>query len=411
TLDPQMFNATLPLELSAHALSGDLSGVQHVMARMEPLTRRSYAWRAYAELAHAQFQQLRGDLEAARASFERCIGMAAPDPGGQQRPLFVWLAAAGGYVETLVALGRHDEARAYGERTLAASRALGIGLASHDLCRALALAEAKLGAFAPAIARLEALIEQQQAYATQGLSLGASYEARARIAIWQGDDEALERYGNLTAREYRHGRGSALGARWERLMAEARRGMNRELPNLTDFDTTRTGTRDATTTDRIVRTLQGASSAAERAERALRILCEDRSAKTGYLYLAGDAGLTLSALRGSDGPPEGLSKYAREYFEQTAAGNGDSTQALTATQMASAWTAQAFFRDTAGVEHHAVLMTFLDEREARYVGVAVLAGDAASRDPQGGAALVAALSAQLDPVRRPVLSPSAARPA
>jgi hypothetical protein len=67
------------------------------------------------------------------------------------------------------------------------------------------------------------LIAQQRALGVTGLHLGATYEARARIAIWDEDTAAIERYTQLTAEEYRHGSGSALGARYERLMSEARR--------------------------------------------------------------------------------------------------------------------------------------------------------------------------------------------
>jgi hypothetical protein len=58
-------------------------------------------------------------------------------------------------------------------------------------------------------------------------------------------------------------------------------------------------------------------------------------------------------------------------------------------------TTRASFRDAAAVDHRPVLLTFLEKGSSRYAGVAVLVGDAGSRDPHGGAALVAALSEQL----------------
>jgi tetratricopeptide (TPR) repeat protein len=396
TLDPQMFTSTLPLELSAHTLCGDLTGIQQVLARIEPLARRSRAWKAYEELAQAQFQQLRGDPEAARAGFERSVALSAPDPGGKPRPLFAWLPATAGLIETLVALGRYEEARASGEAVLAACRTLGIGLASFEVSRALALAEAKLNDYAQATARLEAVIDQQKQLGTEGVHLGASYEARARIAIWQGDEGAFQKYATLTAREYRHGRGSALGARFERLTAEARRATNRTVPSLPDpdADVTRFGV-TTSITERAIATMQSATSSSERAGRALEFLCQDRSARAGYLYLVGDDGLTLVATRGSERPPDGLLEYAREYFGQNAGETGDSTAMFTGTQMASVMATRASFRDATAIDHSPVLLTFLEDGASRYAGVAVLVGDAGSRDPQGGAALVAAVSEQL----------------
>ena len=94
TLDPQMFNSTLPLELRAHALSGDLTGVQQVITRIQPLARTSAGWRAYAELAEGYFQQLRGDLEAALGAFERGLATVVPDALGVPRILAVWPIAA-----------------------------------------------------------------------------------------------------------------------------------------------------------------------------------------------------------------------------------------------------------------------------------------------------------------------------
>ena len=67
------------------------------------------------------------------------------------------------------------------------------------------------------------------------MNLGVSYEARARIAIWAGDGPGVAEYARLTAHEYRHGSGSPLGARYERLMDEARSAISGPLPNLEDF--------------------------------------------------------------------------------------------------------------------------------------------------------------------------------
>ena len=51
------------------------------------------------------------------------------------------------------------------------------------------------------------------------------------------DQGAIEEYGRLTANEYRHGEGSPLGARYERLMDEARSAGVHVLPQLTEFET------------------------------------------------------------------------------------------------------------------------------------------------------------------------------
>ena len=144
----QMFTTIVPTELAAYALAGDLSGVQQVKARILALADAYPGWRPYAELAEGQFQQLRGNLDAASAAFERCIAMTSPDPSGRPRQLIVWPPADRRLLETLVGLGRYEEAKGCGEQALATCQTLGIGVVSHDVSRALALAEAKVGDYA-----------------------------------------------------------------------------------------------------------------------------------------------------------------------------------------------------------------------------------------------------------------------
>jgi hypothetical protein len=301
-----------------------------------------------------------------------------------------------GYLETLVSLGRHAEARTCGEEALARCRTLGIGFMSHGISRALALAEARRNDYAKAVARLDGLIADQKNLGVTGLNLGASYEARARIAIGADDEPSLEQYAELTAKEYRHGRGSALGARWERLMAEARRASSGALPRLADFQpgTLSMQTR-ASAKESVDELLRDASNAQERAARALRLLCEDRAARSGFLYLVGDAGLSLAASLGFAAPPVGLLEYLQEYFDREVSQSSDDTAALTDAQMASALTARASFRDGSGIDHHPVLMASLADGVSRYAGVAAFVECDGPERPAGDASLVAALSAHL----------------
>jgi tetratricopeptide (TPR) repeat protein len=391
-----MFTTTLVVELAAHAFCGDLTGVKQVIARIEPLGQESQGWRAFAELAQAQFLQLTGDLEAARGTFARCIATAFPDPAGELRPLVAWPTAIAGYLETLVSLERFGEARACGEEALVRCQKLGIGFVSHAISRALALAEGKLNDHAKAVARLEALIAEQKRLGVTGLSLGASYEARARIAIWSNDEASLEQYAKLTAMEYRHGRGSALGARWERLMAEARRTSMGALPQLADFRSTALSTNTGgSATEMVSEFLRCASTLEERGENALKLLCDDRAASRGYLYLVGDGGLSLVACRGAVAAPDGLLQYVQAHFDHELSQSGDQTAALTGTQMEAAMGPRPVFRDASGVDHQAVLMTSVEDGISRYAGVAVFVEGTRRARPASGATLVAALSAHL----------------
>lgn len=148
-----------------------------------------------------------------------------------------WPATVAAYIEVLIELDRYEDAKAVGERALVTCRELEIEVGAYDIARALSLALGKRLDYAGAAMRLEAVIEGQRRLGVTGLNLGASYEARARVAIWAGDSAAVEFYSGLTAREYRHGRGSPLGARYERLAREAS-GAGMRAPELSEFEST-----------------------------------------------------------------------------------------------------------------------------------------------------------------------------
>jgi tetratricopeptide (TPR) repeat protein len=391
----QMFTTTLPTELAAHVLAEDLTGIRQVLARIQPLTHGSTAWQAYVELGEAQFQLLRGDLNAARARFERCIEMTSPG-GGTSRPIIVWPLAVAGYAETLVGLGRYQEAADIGQRVLDECRALGVDVGLHEVSRATALAEAKLGRFADAATRLDAVIDEQRKIGMTGLMRGASYEARARVAIWAKDDDALEKYANLAGTEYRHGRGSPLAGRWGRLMAEARGFTKHPLPALTDFASTGHASWPRNSpTEMASAMLKGASTPEDRALRALKLLCDDRGAGAAFLYLVGDRGLRLAACCGADAPPHGLDDFLNEYLDSELAKESDQTSALTGPSASSVLTQPPRSWQSQGTEYRPLLMTSVADGGLCHVGVAVFVGQLAVERPAGGPALVAALSAHL----------------
>jgi hypothetical protein len=141
--------------------------------------------------------------------------------------------------------------------------------------------------------------------------------------------------------------------------------------------------------------LRDACTAEDRAQRTLKLLCDDRAALGGYLYLVGDSGLTLVASERSGAePPAGLLEYVQEYFEREVSEDGDHTAALTGPEM-TALGAKPSFRDSVGTDHRPVLMTSLSGGVPRHAGVAVFVEDVRAERPLGGAELVAALSTHL----------------
>jgi serine/threonine-protein kinase len=309
----QMFTTSPIFELQAHCHAEDLIGLKQVLDRLEPLAARYEGYRAYREMGEGFYQKIRGDLPLAIEAFSRAIALSAPDPAFPWRTVPAWPRSVAGLVETLIALDRSEEAREAATLALGECRKRGIGVLSHDISRALALAEAKLGEYDAAANRLQTVIEEQLRLGVSGLSLGASYEARARIAILAVDETAVDEYARLTANEYRKGRGSPLGARYERLMDDVASAVSGELPDLADygstgFDSTRVDGR-ASAMLAVADSLRGVDDRAIRASRLLGLLCDGRGATAGYLYVAKAKGLELVASRADLDPPDGLAQF------------------------------------------------------------------------------------------------------
>ena len=131
---------------------------------------------------------MRGDLPAAKQKSEECIALSEFDAQGHSLNAMMWHAAGVGLAEVLLAMDQPEAARQAALRVIRQVESLQPPLAW--MVRALALAEAKLG-LPEAVPRLEALIARQNELGVTGLRLGAIYEARAQIAIWQRDAEAF----------------------------------------------------------------------------------------------------------------------------------------------------------------------------------------------------------------------------
>jgi len=376
----QMFTSSLMVELNAHALADDLTGVKQLIDRIEPLAARAPGWVPYLHFAQGRFEQVRGDFAAARRALEKCLALCTPEPDRSYPALPAFAAASAAYVETLVGLGRLGEARAAGDRALALCFEHSIEVTAHDVARALALAEAKLGYHAQAAQRLDMIIQEQRALGVTGLTLGASYEARARVAAWAGDEARMNEYARLTAREYRYGSSSPLGARYERLIHEVQRTSTLMPPELSELEqnggNTLLSMRSASASEIVTRALQGVESVEERAERALALLCEEWGSSAGYLYLyadqsSGEARLRLVASRGLDAPPPGLLEFlnaelTREVVDQPTM-TVDLGPGLPGTACARVFT------DAAGKSYDSLRLICVFEGLTRQAGVAVFA--------------------------------------
>jgi hypothetical protein len=206
------------------------------------------------------------------------------------------------------------------------------------------------------------------------LNLGATYEARTRVAIAAGDEAAVHEYASLTAREYRHRHGSPLGSRYERLMEEAMR--NGALPSYapTPFTSGSTGVRSlrAPSYDMAVtEAMTGAETRVMRAQRALKLLYEQTQPVAGYLYLFAGSGLQLAASVGDRPRPNGLHEFVSSRVPKKEDEMVTMTLCLPADEAVAA--EESVYVDTEGVIHQPVMLTCTLDNELRYAGIAVLA--------------------------------------
>ncbi|HKP56684.1 MAG TPA: serine/threonine-protein kinase [Polyangiales bacterium] len=313
---PSMFNTTLTLEIFAYAQCNHLLGLTQCIELLKPLAAQYPGWVPVLLNAEGSFQLVRGDYEAARSKFTACIELHARKQSG---PTYAWalLAAKTGLSECLMGLGSYEDARTTASQALTESGTH--ASASFEIVRVLALAEGKLGD-PQAAERLDALIAQQTALGTTGLLLGLSYEARARVAIWSGDAPAFERFSELTAREYRHGARTPLGARYERLMNEATRAGMRAKLTLADFQALASAGSSTLGSDELLtmvtRSMAGHRSADERTRTALQMICVAHGAREGYLFLLTQAGPNLRASHGAGTPPAELAERVQAFVTE-----------------------------------------------------------------------------------------------
>jgi hypothetical protein len=393
-----MFDGLLTIEVAAHTQARDLAGLKDVIGRIEPLAARFPGWVPHLRDAEARFHLVRGDFAAAKAGFDHCIELTALDAQGRSSLMAVWVAAQAGRAEALLGLGSTQEARASAAAALATCDALGIGSHANDVVRVLALAEAGLGEFAAAAARLDALIAKQTAMGVTGLRLGLSYEARAQVAIGSGDEAAFDRYARLTAQEYRYGARCPIGVRYERLLNEARRRGLRAAAALPEIEqatlVASAGSALADVPVAVATALEGAPDAQTRAQRALQLVCDARAARGGYLYLVRPEGLVLTASHRLADPPSSLTVQAREFFTSELERSETLTVIATRGELDDALDPVSLV-EISGVAYDLLLLTCVVENAGRFAGVmAVAAGEQRVRNASE-AQLLAAIAAHL----------------
>jgi hypothetical protein len=243
---------------------------------------------------------------------------------------------------------------------------------------------------------LEATIAQQLQRGVSGLHLGVSYEARAQVALWTDDQAGFQHYARLTAREYRYGAQSTLGARYDRLVNEASRYGLQVDSTLADFETESMVGSSALPENElqtlVMRSMVGAERAQDRAKAALQLICDMRGVGAGHLYLAAGNSWVLGASRG-EVPPQNLDVIVRDYVTEEEHRSESMTAMLTGNVSDEA--PDAASTRVGDTDYQLLLLSCVVDGVAQVTGVAAVAKGAKTAHNVQQGHLLSALAKQL----------------
>jgi hypothetical protein len=376
--------STLGEELEAHAMARDLTGLKQVRAGIHAMAASHPGWEPVMHVADAHYLRLCGDLDGARRAAE-----AVRQGGGTGSVRSPWVfQAVTVEAEVLVELGRAGEALALAETSLSECQREGMRYLARGLSCVVALAEAKLGQLDAAMARLEEVISEQRALGVTGLQLGRSYELCARVAIGGGDPVAFEKFSTLTAKQYRPGKSSVLGALYERLMEDARRAGIGEAASEVFQGAQENWVTSAQT--RVTTAMAGCTESEERAQRALRLLCDGDPPGRGFLFVVTGGGLEFAAANTPCGCLPDVLAFAEGRLAIELASE-ESLTAVVETKTFDMSSAMAEWQDQGGTRYTALILGALLDGAFRTAGVAVLS----ERWPTGVPGLTEAVAKSL----------------
>jgi tetratricopeptide (TPR) repeat protein len=293
-IKPPFAAAAVVQHVFVFSMAENPNGMRAAIPELEALARWQPGIRPYVPFARAEHARICGDYEEALEWIERAHQQVRPG----DHPIWPWLVTSNLY--TLFAQGRYEHARSLGLDAIDTACSVGLTGMRGNLDVPLALAEAKLGDFARACARVEHMIDERTASGTKGVALGMMHEARARIALWMNDPEAYERHAQLCSQHFSKSGGEpSIVARYERLSKEARlQGLVLDAhvsEALGAHTTIERSSHTRTLSPAVDSALSACVSREQRAMRALELIVSEAAALHGDLFLVSGDSLVLAA--------------------------------------------------------------------------------------------------------------------
>ena len=305
----------------AFSLTENVIGLKRTAEELERLAAEIPSLARHARMARASLKVHRGEHEAAIPLLEELVHGAEP------RSYIGWCAIAGILATAYNESGQHQRAErlchdVLGHLSEADRKVVAMNLRIEIQ---LALAEAGLGRPGAAGRRLDDLLAKHEPY--QGpVTLGSLHRARARVALLEGDQAALQNHHAQMERWFRSTNNPALIAQCERLAPVIRASNPAPANQGSDAVTVRT-----TLKNDPWQLLAECAGPRERAVRALELTLERYAVSSGILFGMRDGVLTvLASERPAVAPDSVLSAVAeriqRSLDETLATSVGSATE-------------------------------------------------------------------------------------
>jgi hypothetical protein len=325
-------------------------------------------------VADAEYHRLCGEPELALAVVAEARAHYAAQPYESR----FMLEAVAVEVEVLLGLGRSQDALNTGLHALALCNERNRSHLGRHVSGCVAMAEAKLGRYEQARARMHGVLEAQRALGVRGLLLGRTYERLARIAIAEGNPQAFAEAATETAEHYRAGHNSMLSVLYERLVEDARLAgvLLTASGGGVDADAEAEG---SALLSHVETVMVLCSDNHSRAQAALSLLRNEAVQQPGALFLLTANGLTLSASTTTFANAERLGSFAQAQIELEL---DDASCTMTAGMLSNLSGDDAIagqVTDLNGVSYVPYVLGCLIEDDYQVVGIVLLGTQVESR--------------------------------
>jgi tetratricopeptide (TPR) repeat protein len=294
--------------ITAYMRTYDAMSMKHNVQQLQRFAKRVASFGLLAERAQGAYLLLRKKYDEALPWLERCLS---------ERTLGVigWTRAHGALARALNGLDQYARAKEVCERALRELTPEDLAFPAMNLFVQieLAIAQAGLGQFESAAAAIDQLLDRYRASGGP-LTLGALHEARARVALMAGDEQACRGHQQQMEARYRVTGVSSLIARCETFAKEVRRGLMPSMP--ADIDghgelDSSYASLSGSDVSVFERALAPLATIQDCAQRSLALLCEHIPHARAAVWVQGSEELELTASTGGELPPE-LSRWVMQ---------------------------------------------------------------------------------------------------